>query len=61
MGEVQKAGTPPRRLFPPSNIAHCPCGGTGLFPAAAYSVAPVLRTAAATEVAENPSDVGDMG
>ena len=59
MGEVQEAGTSPRQLFPPSNIAHCLRGGTGLFPAAAYSATPVLRTAAATEVAKDPSDGGD--
>ena len=59
MGEFQEAGTPPQRLFPPSDIAHCPRGGTGMFPAAAYSAASVLRTTANTEVAGDPSDGGD--
>ena len=56
MGEVQEAGTPPPQLLPPSRIFHRSQGGTGLLPAAAYSAAPVARTSAATEVAEDPSD-----
>ena len=40
-------------------ISHRSHGGTGLLSAAASSAAPVLRTAAATEVAGDPSDGGD--
>ena len=57
--EVQEAGTSPQRLFPPSNIGHCSHGGTGLLPAVAYRVTPVLWTAATTAVAGDPSDEGD--
>ena len=58
LGEVQVTGNPPRRFLPPSKIGHCSHGGTGLYPAAAYSAAPVLRTTAATE---DSSDGGDEG
>ena len=57
MGEVQQAETPPRQLTLFSQIGHRSHGGTWLLPATAYSA--VLRIAAATKVAEDPSDRGD--
>ena len=57
--EVQEAGTPVRGFFSPSNVGHCPHGGTKLLSAVAYRATPVLRTAATTEVAGDPSDIGD--
>ena len=39
-------------------IGHCSHEGTGLLSAAAFSAAPILRTAAATEVARDRSDGG---
>ena len=48
-----------RGFFPSSHIGDRSHGGTGLLSAATYSVAPVRRTAATTEVVEYPSDWGD--
>ena len=59
MGEAQEAGTPPRGFLSSRLMGHCSHGGMWLLPAAAYSAAPVPRIAAATEVAEDPSDGGD--
>ena len=58
MGEVQEVGTQHLRFFASVQIGRCSDGGTGLVPAAAYSAAPILRTAAATEVADGPNDGG---
>ena len=57
-GEVQEAGTPPRGFSSSDQIGHRSHGGTGLLSAAAFSAAPVLRTAAITDVAEGASDGG---
>ena len=51
-GEVQEAGTPPRGFSSSDRIGNRSHGGTGLLSAAAFSVALVFRTTAATEVAD---------
>ena len=59
MGEVHDAGTPPWGFFSSGQVGHRFHRGMWLLSAAAYSAAPVLRTAATTEVAKDPSDGGD--
>ena len=60
MAEAQEAGTQPQGFLSSGLMGHRSHGEMGLLPAAAYSAAAVPRTAADTEVAEDPSD-GGMG
>ena len=57
-GEVQEAETSSQGFLSSEEIGHCSNGGMGLLSTVTFSATPVLRIAAATNVAGDPSEGG---